>query len=128
MFASDLIDRGFGQVGVDFLTYKNTWDGDIVTNPPYKFAKEFVEKAFEVVEDGAKIAMFLKLQFLEGKARKQLFAKYPPKTIYVSSSRLLCAKNGDFETMISGGGSAVAYCWFVWQKGFTGDTVIKWFN
>lgn len=52
----------------------------------------------------------------------------PPKTLYVSSSRLLCAKNADFDGMRKGGGSAVAYGWFVWQKGFNGRTEIVWFN
>lgn len=69
--------------------------------------------------------MFLKLQFLEGKQRKELFKKYPPKVVYVSSSRLICAKNGDFSEYKS---SAVAYAWFVWEKGFKGDPIIKWIN
>ena len=101
---------------------------DIITNPPYKYAKEFVEHALDISMDSTKVAMFLKVQFLEGKARKELFEKYPPKKIYVSSSRLLCAKNGDFDGMRKGGGSAVAYAWFVWQKGYTGDTIVRWFN
>jgi hypothetical protein len=65
---------------------------------------------------------------MESKGRKQFFEQNPPKTIYVSSSRILCAKNGDFELMKTKGGSAVAYCWFVWHKGFCGDTTVKWFN
>lgn len=28
--------------------------------------------------------------------------------------------------MKDGGGSAVSYAWFVWQKGYKGDTIIKW--
>lgn len=125
VFATDLIDRGYGMGGFDFLKCNVHWDGDIITNPPYKYAQEFVEHAMELVPDGAKVAMFLKLQFLEGKARKELFRKYPPKTVYVSSSRLICAKNGDFDKVTS---SAVAYCWYVWVKGYKGDTTIKWFN
>lgn len=125
VLATDLIDRGYGIGGFDFLKCNEPWDGDIITNPPYKYAQEFVEHAMELVSDGAKVAMFLKLQFLEGKARKALFEKYPPKTVYVSSSRLICAKNGDFENVSS---SAVAYCWYIWVKGWTGDTTIKWFN
>lgn len=126
--STDLIDRGYGQGGIDFLACEEQWDGDIITNPPYKYAQQFVEHAMELVPDGHKVAMFLKLQFLEGKARKELFKKYPPKTIYVSSSRLLCAKNGDFDGMRAGGGSAVAYCWYVFEKGFTGHPTVKWFN
>ena len=106
----------------------SAWHGDIITNPPYKFAKDFVEKSLSIIPTGNKVAMFLKLQFLEGKLRKKLFKTYPPKTIYVSSSRLLCAKNADFEGMINGGGSAVAYAWYVWEKGFSGKTTIEWIN
>jgi hypothetical protein len=72
--------------------------------------------------------MFLKLQFMEGKARKHLFTTQPPKTIYVSSSRIMCAKNGDFQGMQAGGGSAVAYAWYVWQKGYVGQTTVRWIN
>jgi len=104
--STDLMDRGFGEAGVDFLGIDNqAWDGDIITNPPYKYAQEFIEKALEIIPNGRKVAMFLKLQFMEGKARKKLFLKDPPKTVYVSSSRLMCAKNAEFETMVAGGGA-----------------------
>ena len=123
--ASDLIDRGYGIVE-DFLLNKELYpNGDIVTNPPFKFAQEFIEHALSKVDTGRKVCMFLKVLFLEGKAHKQLFEKYPPKFVYVSSSRLNCAKNGDFNRYNSG---AVAYAWFVWEKGYFGNTVIKWIN
>jgi hypothetical protein len=102
--------------------------GDIVTNPPYRLATEFIYKALSIIREGNKVAMFLKLQFMEGKERKHLFTNFPPKTIYVSSSRILCAKNAEFERMRAGGGSAVAYAWYVWVKGYKGPTTIKWIN
>lgn len=127
--SSDLMDRGFGEIETDFLGIDNLeWNGDVITNPPYKYAQEFVEKALQIIPIGNKVAMFLKLQFMEGKGRKNLFLKNPPKTIYVSSSRLMCAKNAEFEKMVAGGGSAVAYAWYVWEKGFVGTTILKWFN
>lgn len=130
VYSTDLIDRGYGWGGINFLDISDEvkWNCDIITNPPYKYAKEFVEKALSLITDGQKVAMFLKLTFLEGKERKKLFTEYPPKTIYVSSSRLLCAKNAKFDEMREAGGSAVAYAWFVWEKGYTGETKIKWFN
>ena len=74
----DLADRGYGDVA-DFLAPDNTrWNGDIITNPPYAFAQEFVEKALAIIPDGRKVAMFLKLTFLEGKKRASLFQNYPP--------------------------------------------------
>ena len=126
--ATDLIDRGFGTGGVNFLETNTIFNGDIVTNPPYKHAVKFIEHALDIIPTGNKVFMFLKLQFLEGKSRKELFKKYPPKCVYVSSSRILCAKNGDFEGMKKSGGSAVAYAWYEWEKGYTGDTIIKWVN
>ena len=132
--SSDIIDRGYpGTETRDFLKIKKEdidrdCSRDIITNPPYKYAKEFVEHALDISMDSTKVAMFLKVQFLEGKARKELFEKHPPKKIYISSSRLLCAKNGDFEGMRKGGGSAVAYAWFIWEKGYKGDTIVRWFN
>ena len=127
VISTDLIYRGFGDPEpLDFL--KNTlenFEGDIITNPPYKYALEFVEQALNSVQPGRKVAMFLKLTFLEGQKRKDFFLHNPPKTIYVSSSRLMCAMNGEFEKCSS---RAVAYAWFVWEKGFKGDPVIKWIN
>lgn len=125
--ASDLIDRGYGNAFFDFLdrVEEGKYDGDIVTNPPYKFAKEFIEKALGIVKIGRKVAMFLKVTFLEGKARKEFFKKNPPKTIYVCSGRIPCAKNGDFDKYPS---SAIAYAWYVWEKGFTGKPTIEWIN
>lgn len=128
VYSSDLIDRGYGEGGVDFLTDNRLWHGDIITNPPYKYAKEFVEHALDIVDDGCKVIMFLKLQFLEGKARKELYKKYPLKSLMVSSSRILCAKNGEFEKMRAGGGSAMACGWYIWEKGYSGEPTIKWVN
>lgn len=128
--STDLIYRGYGCGGVDFLKVKKAdisrdFPRDIITNPPYKYAKEFVEQALNISPDTTKIAMFLKLTFLEGQARKKMFEKNPPKRIYVFSGRVKCAKNGDFDGAVS---SAVCYAWFVWEKGFRGDPIVKWVN
>ena len=123
--STDLIYRGFGSpIPQDFLHDEiANFAGDIITNPPYRYATEFVEKALGIIGDGHIVAMLLKLTFLEGKKRKQLFAKYPPKKVYVFSERVVCALNGDFKNV---GSSAVCYAWFVWGKGFTGKPEIDW--
>jgi hypothetical protein len=43
LHSRDLVDS------IDFLTYSGGWDGDIVTNPPYKHALEFVKKRIPYV-------------------------------------------------------------------------------
>ena len=77
VWSTDLVNRGYGECNVNFLTCLpgGKWNGDILTNPPYKYAKEFVEKALELQDDGYYTLMFLKIQFLEGQARKELFKK-----------------------------------------------------
>ena len=126
---SDIIDRvNDGSVEIiDFLNYNEKYNGDIITNPPYKLATEFVYKSIETITYGHKVAMFLKLTFLETKKRYELFKKYPPKVIYVASMRFGCSQTGEFNTD-GNTGSAIAYCWYIWEKGYNGDTVIKWFN
>lgn len=121
--SSDLIDRGFGDVK-DFFEIEE-FSGDIITNPPYKIALDFVKHSLDIIPEGNKVAMFLKLQFLEGKARKEFYKNNPPKKIYVASGRLVCAMNGDFEKYKS---SAVAYAWFIWEKGYKGSPEIDWIN
>lgn len=128
---TDLVDRGYGFGNVDFLkTTKLPIDCTcILTNPPYKYALEFVNHSLDLLPEGGYCVMFLKTTFLEGKKRyNNLFSVNPPKYMFQFVSRVLCAKNGDFETMIAGGGSAVSYAWFVFQKGYKGDTVIRWIN
>lgn len=124
VLSTDLFDRGYGKGGIDFLKCTEKFDGDIITNPPYKYAKEFVEKALDIVTDGHRVAMFLKIQFLESKSRRELFERTPPSTIYVSTSRLNCGLNGDFNL----GQNAVCYAWFIWEKGNTNPPIVKWFN
>lgn len=142
VIATDLIDRGYGTGGVDFLaTEEKNLNLDICTNPPYSLAARFVEKALEIVANGHKVVMFLKLTFLESAERRELFKKYPAKRIWVASSRLLCGKNGDFYQRDVDGNikcdkdgnpkkmsSAACYAWFVWEKGYQGPMTIDLFN
>lgn len=123
--STDLIDYGFGEGGVDFLQCTSVFDGDILTNPPYKQAQEFVEHALELIPEGKKIFMFLKVQFLEGKKRRVLFDRKQLRRVYVLSGRMSCAKNGDFR---NAHGSVIAYAWYEFQKGYNGQPIIEWIN
>jgi hypothetical protein len=129
VWSTDLVDRGYGEVGVNFFDIEEIdkkWH--ILTNPNYKYGMETVLHSLDLVHEGNYVMMFLKVQFLEGKKRKvNLYDKFNPKHIFISSERIWCAKNGDFEQMRIDGGSAVAYGWFVWEKGWKGKTQLEWF-
>ena len=121
--STDLVYRGFGIGGIDFLKCNDKFNGDIITNPPYKYATEFVLKALELSE--RKVAMFLKVQFLESRKRwDKLFKYYPPSTIYVFVKRISCYRNDDRSFK----NSAICYSWFVWDKEYNGETKVKWIN
>ncbi len=81
VISTDLVYRGFGDPEpLDFL--KETLDGfegDIITNPPYSTGLEFVQRALESARPGGKVAMFLKVQFLEGQKRGAFFKDTPPE-------------------------------------------------
>lgn len=122
VYCTDIIDRGCEDEIVDFLLTNKKWHGDIITNPPYKYATEFILTALDKINKGNKVAMFLKLQTLEGQDRyEKLFYRNPPIYIYIYSKRIQCGKNGEFTET-----SAVCYAWFIWQKGFAGEPTIRW--
>ena len=124
--STDIVNRGYERQfsEVDFLKTNEIFEGDIITNPPYSHALEFVKKSLETVTEGGKVAMLLRLQFLEGKARKRFFNEFPPIRVWVSSSRLPCAKNADFTRA----NTAIALAWFIWEKGNnTKFSQLKWF-
>lgn len=121
---SDILTRGRDIEQLDFLTCDEHVDCDIITNPPYKIATPIIRKAMEVITNGNCVAMWLRILFLESMERKKLFDEYPPLRVWISSKRIPCAMNGDFENITS---SAQGYMWLIFQKGYTGSTTIDWF-
>jgi hypothetical protein len=126
--STDIANRGYGEK-LNFFDHTEKLDGNtvILTNPPYKYAMEFVLHALELLPDDGYCMMFLKLLFLEGQERYgKLFREYPPLKALVFSKRMRCAKNGVFGTNGKEYSSAMAYSWFIWRKGFKGKPVIEW--
>ena len=129
--STDLVDRGYGEGGVDFLLVNempfDSNDCCILTNPPFKYATEMVEHALQILPYGCPCIFLMKTTALEGKSRhERLYRNGYLQSIYQFTERLLCAKNGDFEGMIKGGGSAVSYAWFVFRKGAEQPPKIYW--
>lgn len=124
--ASDIIDRGCPGAGtLDFLSSKGNWQANaIITNPPFKLAREFVDRALEY---SPYVAFLLRLAFLEGAARKPWFENGPLARVHVSSRRLpMMHRNGWTGPKST---SAVCHAWFVWDKRYAdGHPVIKWFD
>lgn len=123
VLSTDIIDRGFGGGRIDFLQCHKPFKGDIITNPPFNKSMEFVTKALELSD--RKVAMFLKLQFLETKKRyDHIFKDKPLARVYVFVKRIRCFRNDVWNNDTS----AVAYAWFIWDKEYSGETRIRWID
>lgn len=123
VFSTDLIDRGYGEVrNLDFIQelpaiYKAK---HIITNPPFKIAKPFIEQALKMTS--GKVAMLLRLAFLESADRYELFKNTPLKTVYVFSKRLTMSAKGEGAKK----GGMIPFAWFIWEHGYEGKPYIEW--
>jgi hypothetical protein len=119
--SSDLYDRGFGEIGTDFLTTERQAD-NVVTNPPYNSAEGFVAAGLKSAR--RKFALLLRLAFLEGANRANtIFFRNPPSRVWVFSERITFYPAGAVQK----GTGTTAYAWFVWEQG-AGPTELKWFK
>lgn len=109
----------YGEKGVNFIKTNRKVD-NIITNPPYKCAKEFIEHALECADK--KVAMLLKLVFLEGIDRYTMFKNTPLKTVYVFCKR----QNITIRGKKMKNSSMIAYAWFIWDKSYVGKPTIEW--
>ena len=124
--STDLVDRGYGSGGIDFLEhiYDRTFT-NVITNPPFKYMREFVEKALEISDE--KVMMFGKIQFLEGQRRKDFLENSPLKYVYVFSERQNPMRNGSpVDENGKKWSSTMCFAWYVWEKGYQGEPVVRW--
>jgi hypothetical protein len=110
--STDLIDRGYGEHGVDFLASTSLRAPTIVTNPPFLHADEFVHHAIRL--GAVKTAMLLRLGFLSGEKRRlSLWEKIPISKVWIFSHRPTLWDGSDDKP--DGGRGCIDYAWFVWD-------------
>ena len=73
--------------------------------------------------------MFLKIQFLEGVKRQKFFETYPPKYIYVFRQRMATWNNGcEVDPQGKRWATTMCHAWFIWEKDFKGEPIVRWLN
>ena len=122
VISTDLVDRGFGTPGVDYLMEYKPVAPNVITNPPFKLALPFATKALSMTT--GKVALLCRLAWLEGIERKEFFENTPLVRVWVFSNRLTMLRNGIDGG--KGGGSMVAFAWFVWEHGYKGSPRLGW--
>lgn len=112
--AADVHDYGAGFRVEDYLFPGNDifpvdWT---ISNPPFKLAEQFIEKALATSNHG--VAMIVRSAFLEGVGRHgRLFSKNPPSFVLQFTERVVMHKG----KLTATGSTATAYCWLVWIDG-----------
>lgn len=127
-FGSDIVRRGYG-VKDDFLdvSAKNRRDvHNVICNPPYSLAEKFIRRAHEITH--FKIAMLLRLSFLEGERRgKGLHRQFPPARVLIFSNRINMPPGQLLlEKKVEREGGKIAFAWFVWSLDHSGPPSIRW--
>jgi hypothetical protein len=114
--------RGYNVESADLLDGQNFFErkksvSNIITNPPYRHSLDFILHAKKIAT--CKIAMLLPVEFLHGGTRYDLFQDrcFPLKLVYVFASRLRFGS----ETH-----STVGHAWYVWDRRYKGEPVIRW--
>jgi hypothetical protein len=133
VFPSDIHD--WGCVPFRQMNFLDTWSADyaidvgcthIITNPPYKLALEFADYGNRFIErTGGKLALLLRIQWLEGIKRGEFFKKHPPSWVHVFSRRLPRMHRGNYEGKKTS--SMIAFAWFLWDNNnHLGETRLGW--
>lgn len=127
---SDVVFRGCDGAGVRDFLKDPAWvtGADIVCNPPFGLAEEFIARALELSR--RKVAMLLRWSFAEGgtgKSTKQKLRAWcldeaPLAHVLVFAPRVSMPPGG---LGIEAKGGAVAFGWFVWDKQWAGPASFR---
>ncbi|MCL6453571.1 MAG: hypothetical protein K6T78_08080 [Alicyclobacillus sp.] len=106
------------QAGTDFLAVDcadKHWDW-CITNPPYRYAQEFADKAMQVADA---VVMLLRLGFLAGQKRRAWWQAHKPDVVYVLSRR---------PSFTGRGTDSTDYAWVLWRprRHDTSCTLLQW--
>ena len=124
--ASDIADYGLDdcRTGVDYLKAESVPGVDgVITNPPYKLAVSFAQKA---VREAPYLALLLRTNFLESTKRLPFFREHEPARIWIASRRLPMMHR--FGWTGPQAPSNTCFAWFVWDRHATQKRVLDWFD
>jgi len=120
--STDLVDRGYGSGGIDFLMEYRALARNIVTNPPFSDGPAFVRHALSLAT--GKVAVLLKIGFIEGPTKQDLHEKL--SRVWVIRRRVTFLKGGREHVRSAGKGGIHTYAWFVWDPAHSGPPVVGW--
>lgn len=124
--STDLVDRGYGTGGINFLTETAPRAKHIVTNPPYGrgLADHFIRHALRLTrETGGSVAMLLDLAGLAHPIRHGLYVSNPPANVYLLDE-LICQPAGQSRLT----NAELRFAWLVWKPNHQGRPALWWLS
>jgi hypothetical protein len=128
---TDIVSRSAACVAeVDFLNRNFTPEfSNIVMNPPFGRAEEFVREAIRITPDGGKVAAILPLVWVSGFSSKRDWLPHSPlHTLYPISPRPSMPPGKVIEAGIKPGNGTKDFAWLVWQVGYSGNASVRFMN
>lgn len=111
--STDLVNRGFGEGGIDFLMENEAYASAslIVTNPPFKLADEFARHALRLVPT---VILLLRWAYAEGAARSDLIDNHLAR-VWLGRERLPFMHRDGYEGP-KNSNSGAPFAWFVFEQ------------
>jgi hypothetical protein len=109
---------------VDFLSSPFPRVSNVVANPPFRLADEFVEMA--LARATRKVAMLLPANWDHSEKRGRWIEATPLYRVYMLTPRPSMPPGPVIEAGEAPGGGTKDFSWFVWLKGFDGAATRHW--
>lgn len=107
--STDLVYRGYGRGGVDFLRTRSLRAPNVVTNPPFKHWLAFAEHALELRAN--KVVLLGRLLLLEGWERSEVFRRTELSRVWVVGRAKMLPPGAEDK----GHSGMICFAWFVWD-------------
>lgn len=108
----------------DFLVSGRASHPNIVCNPPFGIATQFIEHALSL--DPWKVAMLLPSNWVQGDKRSRWLQSTPLKTIYFITPRPSMPPGDFLEAGGKAGGGTTDFAWFIWERGHRYAPMVSW--
>lgn len=129
---SDIVTRSeYCEREIDFLGGVASYPDflNIVMNPPFKHAEEFVRKAIDIAPASGKIAAILPIVWLAGFSSKRNWLPLSPlRKVFPISPRPSMPPGAVIRAGERPGNGTKDFCWLVWEKGYSGKAEVEFLN
>lgn len=122
--ASDVLDRGYENTAIENFLESLCKFSNIVSNPPYKIARPFIEHALKLASH--KVAMLLPYGFMFGAIRGRWLESTPLARVLLLSPRPSMPPGHLVASGDKPSGGRVDFVWFIWDHAHSGPPMLGW--